>query len=81
MVYVFPEYGGQVAVILGRYKMVRTGLKNKKPGDWELYDLEKDPGEKVNLAAKEPEILARAKTVLARQTQANAVFPLEIPKD
>lgn len=81
MVYVFPEYGGQVAVCLGRHKLVRTGLKTKKPGEWELYDIEHDPGEKENLAEREPKILAAAKAILEREISENKVFPLALPKD
>ena len=32
MIWVFPEYGGQVAVRLGDFKVVRQGLKTKTPG-------------------------------------------------
>jgi arylsulfatase A len=81
MVWVFPEYGGQVAVNLGRYKMVRTGLKTKQPGSWELYDLEADPEEKTNLASQKPEILARARAVLNEQTSANPTFPVPVPAE
>ncbi len=81
MVWAFPEYGGQVAVHLGRYKLVRTGLKTKQPGGWELYDLEKDPGETMNLASREPEILARARAVLAKQVSDNPIFPVPIPSE
>ena len=81
MVYVFPEYGGQVAVNLGRYKLVRTGLKTKNPGPWELYDLENDPSEASNIATREPVILAKAQAVLAQQNSANPLFPVVVPRD
>ena len=42
------------AVRKGKWKMVKQG--NSRP--WELYDLEKDLGEKSNLANKHPEIVS-----------------------
>jgi len=49
----FWEHEGNRAVRDGRWKLVA-----KHPGDWELYDLQADRTETVNLAARHP---ARAK--------------------
>jgi arylsulfatase A-like enzyme len=38
----------------GRYKLIH----NSKEDSWALYDLELDPGETLDIAAKEPEITA-----------------------
>ena len=60
MVWEFHGYGCQVAITDFPYKAVRTGLKKKNaPGNWELYNLNDDPGEKTDLAAKHPEIVKR----------------------
>ena len=79
MVWVFPEYGGQVAVRIGDMKLLRRDLKRKNVGDWELYDLSVDRSETNNLAAEFPDIVEQAKTVLKSQTTANSVFPVKIP--
>lgn len=55
----FPEYGGQVAVRDGRWKVVRKGLMTNNPGEWELYDLDNDPGESKDLRNEYPEIVER----------------------
>ncbi len=40
-----------------QYKIVKGGKKGKgTKGEWELYDLEKDPFEEHNLAAQRPEV-------------------------
>ena len=76
MVWVFPEYSGQVAVRFGDYKLLRRGLATKKPSEWELYDLSKDPGEAMNLANEYPELVEQGQRILREQTDNNAVFPV-----
>lgn len=80
MVWVFPEYGGQVAVRIGHFKVVRRDLANRGgPAPWEIYNLATDRGETDNLASSQPQILAEAKTIFRRQMDDNATFPLSVP--
>lgn len=79
MLWVFPEYSGQIAVRLGDYKVIKQGLKTKKPRDWEVYNLAEDPGETTNIAEHHPELVAQAIAILKRETSSNEIFPLEIP--
>lgn len=79
MLWVFPEYGGQVAVRLGDFKVVRTGLKTKTPGAWEVYDVSRDHAEADNLAAKRADLIRQAEEVLRRETSDNPRFPVPIP--
>lgn len=79
MVWVFPEYGGQVAVRLGDFKVVRRGLLAKRPGEWEVFNLANDRGETKNLAQSEAGVLAAAQNILRREVDDNAIFPLSIP--
>lgn len=79
MVWVFPEYGGQVAVRLNDFKAVRQRLKTAQPGAWELYDLKSDPNEQTDLAGRHPELIAQAEAVLRDQVHENPVFPVPIP--
>jgi N-sulfoglucosamine sulfohydrolase len=79
MVWVFPEYGGQVAVRLGDFKLVRTGLKTKQPGPWQVYDLSRDRGESNDLSATRGDLIAEAEAVLKREVADNRIFPLSIP--
>ena len=44
MIWVFPQYNGQVAVRLGDFKLVRQNLQTRSPGPWEVYDLANDSG-------------------------------------
>jgi arylsulfatase A-like enzyme len=81
MVWVFPEYGGQVAVRWDRWKLVRRELATRRPGPWELYDIEIDPSESENLATTQPERLSEGQSLLAREMQDNPVFPVRIPAE
>jgi arylsulfatase len=59
----FPEYGGQQAVLLGKWKAIR---KNMHKGNirWELFDLDKDPSEVTDLAGDHPEIISRLNKIV-----------------
>jgi len=76
--HVFPRNRAGDGEILGRaartarYRLVEW----KKPGaapasaDLELYDYQSDPGETKNLAASQPQVVAKIRAVLARQPEA-----------
>ena len=80
MIYVFPEYTGQVAVRIGDFKVLRRGLKTKNPSAWEVYDIVHDSNETLDLATQRADLITKAKGILKRETSENAVFPLEIPE-
>lgn len=77
MVWVFPEYGGQVAVRQGDYKLVRKDLKKKNQGEWELYNIASDINETHDIAADEPAQVQSLIDILRSQTAANETFPLQ----
>jgi arylsulfatase A-like enzyme len=79
MVWVYPEYGGQVCVRIGDFKVIRARLTTKTPGDWEVYDVAKDPNESQNLAKVHPELIKQALEILKAQMNENPVFPLKVP--
>lgn len=79
MIWVFPEYGGQVALRMGDMKLIRRNLKTKQPGPWEVYDLTRDRGETTDLAESHGELIRQAEDILRRETSDNQVFPLAIP--
>jgi arylsulfatase A-like enzyme len=79
MIWVYPEYGGQVAVRIGKFKVLRTGLQTKKPGAWEVYDIPADLAEAKNLANDRPDLIAQAMALLKAETSDNKIFPLTLP--
>jgi arylsulfatase A-like enzyme len=56
----------KTAVRAGRWKLVNN------PGKTELFDLEADTGEKSDLAAQKPEIVARLRQAYEDWSKANA---------
>ncbi len=79
MVWVFPEYGGQIAVRIGKLKAIRQNLKTKKPGAWQVYDIEADPSEEHDIASSQKELIAEVEALLKREVSENKNFPLAIP--
>lgn len=72
----FAGYGGQQAVIAGDWKAVRQNLA-KGVAKTELYDLKVDPGEKTDVAEKNPDVVARLEKLLKEQHAPNPDFPLQ----
>ncbi|MEN8248650.1 MAG: arylsulfatase [Bacteroidota bacterium] len=55
----FHERGGKQAVRMGKWKAVRINVSENPDAAIELYDLENDPGESIDLAGEQPEIVAK----------------------
>jgi arylsulfatase len=52
LIWAFPEYGGQMAIRLGDWKLIHRGLNDPDHDpEVELYDLRQDPREQKNLGA------------------------------
>lgn len=68
MYWEFPEYGGQVAIRMGDWKVIRQNLKDdKKEPTLELYNLKEDPMETTNLAETHPKIIEKAAKIFEEQ--------------
>ncbi len=59
----YPEAGGHQAVRQGRWKALRSGLK-KGARKTALYDLEADPREEHDVAARHPETVAQLERLM-----------------
>lgn len=69
-------YGGQVAVRFDHMKVIRRNLfPGKKPTNWEVYDIEKDPAETNDIAAAHRDLIDRAISILDKEYKAAAGFP------
>ena len=80
----FPGYGGQQAVRMGDWKALRQGVlrrNNKTPLRIELYNLENDSGEKVDVAARHPEVVARLRKIMKEARTTSRLFPMRPLRD
>ena len=75
----FPSYGGQVALRMGDWKLVRQNLNNNKPATLELYNLKNDPTETTNVAAMHPEILESAAKIFKNNRNIPEIEDFKIP--
>ncbi|MGJ1285106.1 arylsulfatase [Sphingobacterium spiritivorum] len=70
----FHEDGGRQAVRAGDWKAVKLQVKNKQKTVTELYNLKKDPAEKKNVAAENPERVKQLEGIMNQAHTANPYF-------
>lgn len=78
MIWEFHGYGGNLAVIDGPWKAVRRKVMTRKPGAWELYQLDSDPAESDDLAKDHPEVLAKLIAASENDRTPDPDFPLPL---
>ncbi len=72
----FRSYGGQQALRFGEWKAVRTGLRRPDSDTRiQLYNLAEDVGERQNVAAKHPDLVARARELMLASRTRSELFP------
>jgi arylsulfatase A len=78
----FPNAGGQQAIRVGDWKLVRRHLLGtpKKPAapTTELYNLATEPSEKENVAAANPKTVAKLEKLMAAQHTPSKEFPFPL---
>jgi arylsulfatase len=62
----FPEYGGQMAVRIGNLKALRKNMKNGNL-EWQLFDLENDPGETTDISHTHPDVIAKVEKIVRKE--------------
>ena len=70
------ESGGKQAIRMGDWKAVWLDVSKKIDPPMELYNLKDDPGEKNNVAAKNPNVLKQMKVILKEAYVPNKDWPL-----
>ncbi len=63
----FPEYGGQLAIRMGKWKAVCRNMRKKDNFTFELYDLDNDIGETKDIASEHPDIIEKIKRIVKEQ--------------
>ncbi len=71
----FPEYKGQQAVRMGKWKAIRKNISDGNM-DIELYNLETDLREQHNIASEHPDIVKEIREIMANSHTPSSLFPL-----
>lgn len=72
---------GRQAVRMGKWKGIRTSVKNNPNANIELYDLENDLSETQNVADKNPKIVEQIAKIMEQQHLGSELFPFEYEKE
>lgn len=70
------EGGGRQAVRYGRWKGVRLNVSQNADSPIELYDMQSDPQEKINVSAAHPQIVRKMKDIMNTAHIPNSDWPL-----
>jgi arylsulfatase A-like enzyme len=76
----FSGYGGQQAVWMANWKGIRQNMlrkNNTDPLKIELYNLATDIGESKDVAAENPQVVARIRTLMEEQHAPSELFPIK----
>ncbi|MFC3879864.1 arylsulfatase [Algoriphagus namhaensis] len=75
----YPEYGGQQAVRMGKWKGIRQNIIKEGSLEIELYDLESDPMEQVNIAQQYPEVVNRIELIMEEEHTSSVLDRFKMP--
>ena len=64
----YSSKGGNQAIRAGNWKALRKDMIKEPMGKFELYDLSRDPGEKINVVNLHPEIILKMKEYSRKRT-------------
>lgn len=67
MYWEYPGKGGQVAIRMGKYKAIKTGLNKNAATPWQLYDLTTDEKESNDIIAKHPEFISQLDAIVKKE--------------
>ena len=67
--FLFTETGGQLAVRMGKWKGIKKDIRKNPSQPWILFDLDKDPAEKHNIAGRFPQIIREMEAIAKKEHQ------------
>ena len=74
----YYEMNGLRAFKYENWRIVSTGRYGAENDRWELFDLSNDPNETRDLAAQNPQIVARLEKMWDKAARAHNVFPIDL---
>ena len=73
----FPEYGGQQALRMGKWKALRLEMQKGNLKTL-LFNLEEDPREERNIAAEHPDVVAQIERIMAGEHRRSPIARFRI---
>ena len=73
----FHEQGGKQGIRMGDYKAIRLNAKNNPDAPIAIYHLPTDINEQHNIADKHPELVEKAKKIMAEARTESVLFPFQ----
>jgi arylsulfatase len=70
-----PSYGGQQAIRKGKWKGVKRELNKDSSALMQLYDLEQDPGEQLDLSSRYPGVVKELDSLMKIARKPSKDFP------
>jgi arylsulfatase A-like enzyme len=67
MYWEYPDKGGQLAIRMGNWKAVKTGLNKNPKAGWQLYDLSTDEKESNDVASLHTDMLAKFDAIVKKE--------------
>ena len=63
----YAEIGGQLAIRMGKWKGVKTGLYKNPQSPWQIFNLESDESERVDIAAQNPRLIKEFDDIVKKE--------------
>ena len=63
----YPDHGGQLAIRMGKWKGVKTGLYKNPQAPWQIFNLETDESEKADVADQNPQLITEFNDIVKRE--------------
>ncbi|MEI6582762.1 MAG: hypothetical protein WCO43_04140 [Chitinophagia bacterium] len=67
--FLFTETGGLLAVRMGKWKGIKKAIRRNPSQPWMLFDLDKEPAERVDIASRFPQIIRKIKAIAKKEHQ------------
>ncbi len=67
MYWEYPGKGGQIAIRMGKLKAIKTGLNKNPAAPWQLYNLDEDEKESINIIDKYPEMIKEFDAIVTKE--------------
>lgn len=69
----FSEKGGQVAIRMGDWKGVKSNIKKNINSPWEIFNLQTDSKESIDLASQHPELVKKFEEIVKKEHQPSQI--------